>query len=133
MYLLRFILYLRANPKYKPPGLIFGGTYYRRFFCVSNLGRGLYLGELILGGAYSRNFTVLQSCWLTNPVTALNNPVTTINNPQQPCNSTVNMIEQYCSIMFQYIVTAWRIDRGCSRMLEHAKPDLIQQPSSWLL
>ena len=35
--------------------------------------------------------------------------------------------------MFQHIVTAWRIDRGCSRMLEHAKPDLIQQPSSWLL
>ena len=35
--------------------------------------------------------------------------------------------------MFQHIVTAWRIDRGCSRMLEHAKPDLIQQPSLWLL
>ena len=34
--------------------------------------------------------------------------------------------------MFQHIVTAWRIDRGCSRMLEHAKSDLIQQPSSWL-
>ena len=27
--------------------------------------------------------------------------------------------------MFQHIVTAWRIDRGCSRMLEHAKPNLI--------
>ena len=35
--------------------------------------------------------------------------------------------------MFQHIVTVWQIDRGCSRMLEHAKPDLIQQPSSWLL
>ena len=35
--------------------------------------------------------------------------------------------------MFQHIVTAWRIDRGCSRMLEHAKADLIQQSSSWLL
>ena len=35
--------------------------------------------------------------------------------------------------MFQHIVTAWRIDRGCSCMLEHAKPDLIQQPSLWLL
>ena len=37
--------------------------------------------------------------------------------------------------MFQHIHidTAWRIDRGCSRMLEHAKYDLIQQPSSWLL
>ena len=34
--------------------------------------------------------------------------------------------------MFQHIVVAWRIDRGCSRMLEHAKPDLIEQPSSWL-
>ena len=31
--------------------------------------------------------------------------------------------------MFQHY-TAWRFDRGCSRMLEHAKPDLIQQPSS---
>ena len=30
------------------------------------------------------------------------------------------------SIMLQPIVTAWRIDRDCSRMLEHAKPDLIQ-------
>ena len=35
--------------------------------------------------------------------------------------------------MFQHIVTAWRIDRGCSRMLEHAKTDTIQQPSLWLL
>ena len=35
--------------------------------------------------------------------------------------------------MFQLIVIAWRIDRGCSPVLEHAKPDLIQQPSSWLL
>ena len=32
--------------------------------------------------------------------------------------------------MFQDIVTAWRVDRGCSRMLEHAKLNLIQQPSS---
>ena len=30
------------------------------------------------------------------------------------------------------LCTAWRIDKGCSRMLEHAKPDSIQQPSSWL-
>ena len=28
--------------------------------------------------------------------------------------------------MLQRIVTAWRIDRGFSRMLEHAKPDLKQ-------
>ena len=35
--------------------------------------------------------------------------------------------------MFQRIVTAWQIDRCCSRMLEHANPDLIQQPSSWSL
>ena len=36
--------------------------------------------------------------------------------------------------MFQHIVTAnWQINRGCSHMLEHAKPYLIQlQPSSWL-
>ena len=31
--------------------------------------------------------------------------------------------------MFQHIVTVWRIDRGCSRMLKHTKLDLIQQPS----
>ena len=29
--------------------------------------------------------------------------------------------------------TAWRIDRGCSRVLEYEKPNLIQEPSSWLL
>ena len=29
--------------------------------------------------------------------------------------------------------TAWRIDRGCSRVLEHEKPNLIQEPTSWLL
>ena len=51
---------------------------------------------------------------------------------QQPCNNTVNMITIYCSIMFKHNVTAWRIDRGCSSVLECAKPDLIQQPSSWL-
>ena len=27
-------------------------------------------------------------------------------------------------------MTYTRIDRGCLRMLEHAKPDLIQQPGS---
>ena len=60
--LLRFILYVRANPKYKSPGLIFGGAYIRRVFYVSNLGAyirmGLYLKGLIFGGAYFRNFTV---------------------------------------------------------------------------
>ena len=47
--LLRFILYSGANPKYKPPGLIFGGAYYRRFFLRFEF------GGLILGGAYFRN------------------------------------------------------------------------------
>ena len=41
--LLWFILYLRANPEYKPQR-----AYYRRVFCVSNL-RGLYLEGLIFG------------------------------------------------------------------------------------
>ena len=51
--LLWFIVYLRANPKYKLQGLIFGGAYYRRVFCVSNEG-------LIFEGAYFRNFTVVE-------------------------------------------------------------------------
>ena len=29
---------------------------------------------------------------------------------------------------FSILYITWRIDMGCSRMLEHAKPDLIQQP-----
>ena len=39
-------------------GLIFGGAYLRRVFCVTSLG-GLYLEGLIHGGAYFRNFTVV--------------------------------------------------------------------------
>ena len=39
-------------------GLIFGGAYLRRVFCVTSLG-GLYLEGLIRGGAYFRNFTVV--------------------------------------------------------------------------
>ena len=30
--------------------------------------------------------------------------------------------------MLQHIVTAWRIDRGCLRILEYGKRNLIQQP-----
>jgi len=48
---------LRIISKYKPPRLIFGGAYYRRYFCVSDLG-GLYTEGLIHGGAYFFNFTV---------------------------------------------------------------------------
>ena len=33
---------------------------------------------------------------------------------------------------YYILYTAWRIDRGSSRMLEHTKSDLIQQPSSRL-
>ena len=40
-------------------GLIFGGAYLRRVFCVTSLG-GLYLEGLIHGGAYFRNFTVFD-------------------------------------------------------------------------
>ena len=40
-----------------PGGLIFRGAIERRVFCVTSLG-GLYLEELIHGGAYFRNFTV---------------------------------------------------------------------------
>ena len=61
-------------------GLIFGGAYLRRVFCVTSLG-GLYLEGLIRGGAYFRNFTVvllefwcgfarifkLRYCGLTKP------------------------------------------------------------------
>ena len=46
------------------------------------------------------------------------------------------LFNQYINIVqscFNILHTAWWIDRVCSRMLEHAKPDLIQQPSSWLL
>ena len=42
-----------------PGRLIFGGAFYRRFFCVTGLGGGLYLEGLIHGGAYFRNFTVI--------------------------------------------------------------------------
>ena len=41
-------------PTISPRGLIFGGTYYRRGFCVSNL-RGLCLGGLIFGILRYRN------------------------------------------------------------------------------
>ena len=62
--LLRFILYVRANPKYKSPGLIFGGAYIRRVFYVSNLGAyirmGLYLKGLIFGGVYIRRGLYLE-------------------------------------------------------------------------
>ena len=36
---------------------MFGGAYYRRYFCVSDLG-GFYTEGLIHEGAYFRNFTV---------------------------------------------------------------------------
>ena len=43
----------------------------------------------------------------------------------------INSIVQSC---FNILYITWRIDRGCSRMLEHAKLEFnIQQPSSWLL
>ena len=38
-----------------PGGLIFGGAYYRRYFCVLDLG-GFYTEGLIHGGAYFLEF-----------------------------------------------------------------------------
>ena len=58
LFLLCFTLYLRANSKYKPPGGLYSeGRFNGGFFYVTILG-GLYLEELIHGGAYFRNFTV---------------------------------------------------------------------------
>jgi len=51
---------LRIISKYKLPGFIFEGTYYRTYFCVSDLG-GFYMEGIIHGGAYFRNFTVYAS------------------------------------------------------------------------
>ena len=56
---------------------------------------------------------------------------------QQPCYSTVNVVQPCFNILF----SAWRIDRGCSRMLEHAKrqtkissfPDMFYHVWTWLL
>ena len=56
-FLLCFSLYLRAISKYKPPGgLYLEGRFNREFFAY------IYeFGELINGGGYFRNFTVLIS------------------------------------------------------------------------
>jgi len=54
-----FTLHLWAILQVQAPEvLIFVGAILRRVFCVIGL-RGLYLEELIHGGAYFRNFTVL--------------------------------------------------------------------------
>ena len=46
---------------------------------------------------------------------------------------TIMILSTRVKISDYYILyTAWRIDRGSSRMLEHTKSDLIQQPSSRL-
>ena len=55
------MLYLRAISKYKPPGVLYlEGRFNDGFFCVTSLG-ALYLGELIHGGVYFRNFTVFSA------------------------------------------------------------------------
>ena len=59
---LYFTPYLRVISKFKSSGgrrggLIFGGAFQRRVFCVTILS-GLYFEGLIHGGAYFRNFTV---------------------------------------------------------------------------
>ena len=51
-----------------PWGLIFGGAILLMVFCVTGLG-GLYLEGLIHGGAYFRNFTVIEKeefCYVPN-------------------------------------------------------------------
>ena len=62
----------------------------------------------------------------------LNNPVTTLLTWQNRIGKITVYIVQSC---FNILYRAWQIDRACSCMLEHAKPDLIQQPSmyTWLL
>ena len=65
-----FVLFdfvLEGNfPSTSPQGAyIWRGDLTRVFFCVTGLG-GLYLEGLIHGGAYFRNFTVLESNYPTN-------------------------------------------------------------------
>ena len=54
--LLRFILYLRANPKYKYPGIIFGGAYYRRGFIYRIRIWGVYIRR----GLFSEFYGTVQ-------------------------------------------------------------------------
>ena len=62
-FLLYFILYSRANSKYKPPGTCIRRGDLTEGFCIMSMG-GLYLEELIIiyihGGAYLHNFTVFK-------------------------------------------------------------------------
>ena len=59
-FLLCFTLHLKAIFQAQAPeGLIFGGAILRRFCCVTGLG-GLYLEELIHGGAYSSTSVTLK-------------------------------------------------------------------------
>ena len=58
-FLLCFILYLRALSKYKPPGAYIWRGDLTEGFLRYEFG-GLYLKGLIHGGAYFRNFTVIN-------------------------------------------------------------------------
>ena len=56
--MLCFTLYLRANSKYKPPRG--GGAYIWRGDLREGFWGGLYLEGVIHGGAYFRNFMVIE-------------------------------------------------------------------------
>ena len=59
-----FVLYLRANSMYKPPGGLYsgggGGGDLTEGFLRYDF-EGLIFGEVIHGGAYFRNFTVPEA------------------------------------------------------------------------
>ena len=61
-FLLCFTLYLKAISKYKPPeGFYLEGRFNGGYFALQVGGGSLYLEDLIHGGGYFRNFTVLCS------------------------------------------------------------------------
>ena len=55
VFVLFYFVFEGNFPRTRPWGLTFGGAIYRRVFCVTGS-----VGGLIHGGAYFRNFTVIQ-------------------------------------------------------------------------
>ena len=64
VFVLFYFVFEGNFPRTRPWGLTFGGAIYRRVFCVTGLG-GLYLEQLIHGGAYFQNFTVVHVWFLS--------------------------------------------------------------------
>ena len=91
-FLFCFTLYLRANSKYKPPrggwGLYLEGRFTRGF-----LG-GLYLEGVIHGGAYFRNFMVIEKKTLW-PLTPYQDPKRYLQVHQVP---RIAQFAGYCPI-----------------------------------